>query len=119
PRRMMGSIISIHEYELRPGVTPAEFERALAMARDQRLFDLPGLREHYFLRGIKGARVERYTAVWIYDSRPAWEALWGPLDAPRSPADYPPNWKTWENVILAPLLAQHPDTIRFTSYEEL
>jgi hypothetical protein len=116
---MMARIISIHEYELRPGVTPADFERALVKAQRQRLFDLPGLREHHFLRGIKGARVDCYTAVWIYDSRAAWEALWGPLDEPRSPAEYPPSWKIWENVILAPLLAQHPDTIRFTSYEEV
>jgi len=28
-------------------------------------------------------------------------------------------WTVWENEILAPFLAGHPDTIRFTSYEEL
>lgn len=115
----MGRIVSIHEYELAPGVEPADFEKALREARRQRLFDLPGLREHRFLRGMKGARTGAYTAIWIYDSRAAWEALWGPLDAPRGPAQYPPNWKIWENELLAPLLAQHPDTIRFTSYEEV
>jgi hypothetical protein len=115
----MSRVISIHEYELRPGVTPADFERALAEAERQRLFDLPGLREHRFLRGLKGARAGRYTAIWTYDSRAAWEALWGPLEAPHPPAEYPPTWKIWENVILAPLLTQHPDKIRFTSYEEL
>jgi hypothetical protein len=116
---MMARIISIHEYELAPGVRPADFELAVSEAKRQRLFDLPGLREHHFLRGLKGARSGRYTAIWIYESRAAWEALWGPRDAPRAPIDYPPTWKVWENTILAPLLAQHPDAIRFTSYEEV
>ncbi|MBV8189036.1 MAG: hypothetical protein JOY64_09275 [Alphaproteobacteria bacterium] len=115
----MARVISIHEYELRPGVTSAEFERALAEAERQRLFELPGLREHLFVRGLKGSRAGCYAAIWIYESRAAWEALWGPLGAPRAPVNYPPNWKVWENTILAPLLAEHPDTIRFTSYEEV
>jgi hypothetical protein len=29
------------------------------------------------------------------------------------------KWQVWENEILAPLLSQDPDTIRFTSYEEV
>ena len=29
------------------------------------------------------------------------------------------KWKVWENEILAPLLNRDPDTIRFTSYEEI
>jgi hypothetical protein len=115
----MARVISIHEYELKPGVAAGDFERAVRDAERQRLFDLPGLREHHFLRGMKGARRGCYTAVWIYDSRAAWEALWGPSDAPRPPAEYPQSWKIWENTILAPLLAQNPDTTRFTSYEEL
>jgi hypothetical protein len=41
------------------------------------------------------------------------------VEAPRSASQYPENWKIWENVVLAPLLAQDPDTIRFTSYEEV
>ena len=115
----MARVISIHEYDLAPGVRPADFEQAVADARRQGLFDLPGLREYHFLRGLKGARPGCYTAIWIYDSRAAWEALWGPLSAPNGPEDYPQSWKIWENTILAPLLAQHPDTIRFTSYEEV
>jgi hypothetical protein len=116
---MMARVISIHEYDLKPGIEASAFERALRDAERQRLFDLPGLCEHYFLRGMKGARASCYTAIWIYKSRAAWEALWGPLDASRPPADYPANWKIWENTILAPLLTQHPDAIRFTSYEEV
>jgi hypothetical protein len=57
--------------------------------------------------------------VWIYESREAWERLWGSLEAPRRPAQYPKTWRVWENEVLAPFLIQHPDTIRFTSYEEL
>ena len=29
------------------------------------------------------------------------------------------GWMVWENEILVPFLTGHPDTIRFTSYEEL
>jgi hypothetical protein len=49
----------------------------------------------------------------------AWEKLWGGLEAPRPPVEYPKAWTVWENEILAPFLTGHPDTIRFTSYEEL
>ena len=115
----MARVISIHEYELRPGVGRPEFEGALREAERQGLFELPGLCEHHFLRGVKGTRAGCYSAVWVYESRAAWEALWGPLEAPHSPKEYPASWKIWENAILAPLLAQHPDTIRFTSYEEV
>jgi hypothetical protein len=116
---MMARVVSIHEYELAPGVAPADFERATRDAERQHLFDLPGLSEHHFLRGMKGARSGCYTAVWIYDSRAAWEALWGPPEAPHPPAQYPPTWKIWENTLLAPLLVRHPDKTRFTSYEEV
>ena len=115
----MTRVVSVHEYELRPGVKPADFERALGDAERRGLFDLPGLSEHHFLRGLKGARRGRYAAVWIFDSREAWEKLWGPPGAPLPPAQYPQKWQVWENEILAPLLAQDPDTIRFTSYEEV
>jgi hypothetical protein len=115
----MSRVISIHEYELKPGVDADDFERAVRDAERRHLFDLPGLSEHCFLRGMKGDRRSCYAAVWVYDSRAAWEALWGPLDAPRPPSEYPQNWKIWENEVLAPLLARHPDTIRFTSYEEV
>ena len=115
----MAKVISVHEYELRPGVPEADFERAIRDAERRGLLDLPGLVGHHFLKGLKGARRGAYAAVWIFESRQAWERLWGPLEAPRPAADYPENWKVWENEILAPLLAQDPDTIRFTSYQEI
>ena len=115
----MTRVVSVHEYELRPGVSPADFERALGDAERRGLFDLPGLREHHFLRGLKGARRGGYAAIWIFDSREAWEKLWGPPGAPLPPSQYPQKWQVWENEILAPLLSQDPDKIRFTSYEEV
>jgi hypothetical protein len=115
----MASVISIHEYELKPGADEVAFERAIHDAQRRGLFALPGLAGHHFLKGIKGARKGGYTAVWVYESREAWEKLWGSLEAPRQFADYPTKWKVWENEILAPFLLQHPDAIRFTSHEEL
>ena len=115
----MARVISIHEYELRPSVQEAAFERALHDAESRGLFDLPGLIEHHFLRGMKGARRGAYTAIWIFESREAWEKLWGTVEAPRPAVDYPENWKIWETAILASFLTQDPDTIRFTSYEEI
>jgi hypothetical protein len=115
----VGKVISVHEYEMRPDVSDVDFERALRDAERRGLFDLPGLAGHHFVKGLKGARRGAYAAIWIFESRQAWERLWGTPQAPRLPEDYPEKWKIWENVILAPLLAQHPDTIRFTSYEEV
>jgi heme-degrading monooxygenase HmoA len=115
----MARVISIHEYELRPSVQEAAFERALHDAERCGLFDLPGLIEHHFLRGLKGARRGAYTGIWIFESREAWEKLWGTVEAPRPVEEYPETWKIWENEILAPFLIEHPDTIRFTSYEEI
>jgi hypothetical protein len=100
-------------------VQAIDFERAFGEAERRGLFDLPGLSEHYFLRGLKGARRGAYAAVWIFDSPEAWEALWGPPDAPRPPLQYPEKWRIWEDEILAPFLTQEPDTIRFTSYQEI
>ena len=115
----MAKVISVHEYELRPGVDDAKFERALRDAERRGLFELPGLVAHHFLKGLKGARRGAYSAIWIFESRAAWEKLWGTIEKPRPPTDYPAKWKVWENEVLAPLLAQDPDTIRFTSYLEV
>lgn len=115
----MARIISIHEYELKPDVQDAAFEGALREAERRGLFDLPGLVGHHFLRGLKGARRGAYAAIWVFESREAWERLWGPVERPKPPAEYPENWKIWENEVLAPLLRQDPDTIRFTSYTEI
>lgn len=115
----MARIVSVHEYELKPGVEPAEFERAVRNAEQRGLFDLPSLNDHYFLRGLKGGRRGSYAAIWIFESREAWEKLWGPPGAPLPPSQYPLKWQVWEKEILAPLLSQDPDTIRFTSYQEV
>ena len=115
----MVKVISVHEYELKPDVGDADFERAIHDAERRGLLDLPGLVGHHFLKGLKGARRGRYAAIWIFESRDAWERLWGTVEAPRPATEYPETWKLWENTILAPLLNQDPDTIRFTSYEEI
>jgi hypothetical protein len=68
---------------------------------------------------VKGARRDAYAAVWVYESREAWERLWGPLDRPRRSDEYPEKWRIWEKEFLAPILSSDPDAIRFTAYEEL
>jgi hypothetical protein len=115
----VAKVISVHEYELKPGISDEAFERALEDAERRGLFELPGLVGHHFLKGLKGARRNAYAAIWIFESRAAWEELWGTVEAPRPPTEYPDKWKVWENEVLAPLLSQDPDTIRFTSYREL
>jgi heme-degrading monooxygenase HmoA len=115
----MARVISIHEYELRRDSDEPAFERAIHEAERRGLFALPGLIEHHFLKGVKGARKGRYTAVWIFENREAWERLWGSLEDPRPPARYPKKWRVWEDEVLAPFLSRYPDTIRFASYEEL
>ena len=115
----MAKVVSVHEYQLKPDADEAAFERAIRDAERRGLFDLPGLVGHHFLKGLKGARRGFYAAIWIFESREAWERLWGTADAPRSAAEYPENWKVWENTVLAPFLTHNPDTVRFTSYEEV
>lgn len=87
----MGMIVSIHHYTLRAGVSDREFESCVAAAEERGLLNLPGLVCYYFLKGIKGSRKDGYSAVWIYESREAWEKLWGPTDNPREKKRYPPN----------------------------
>ena len=115
----MSKIISIHEYVLKPGIDDRRFEDAIRAAQDRQLFRLPGLVDFYFIKGIKGTRKGDYTAVWIYESREAWERLWGSLQYPRGKRDYPKNWQVWEDEILKPLLIEDPDKITFTAYEVL
>ena len=114
----MARIISIHEYDLKPGVTDAQFEEAIRRAETRGVLQLPGLIAYYVVKGVKGTRQGAYAIAWVYASREAWERLWGTPEQPHSPHDYPENWRLWEEEILAPLLAQHPDAIRFTAYEE-
>lgn len=115
----MSRVVSIHEYELRAEADPSAFEADIEEARAENLLALPDLETYYLLKGIKGARVDRYSAIWIYESRTAWEALWGPPDDPLEKDDYPENWQIWEDEVLAPYLRSDPDAIRFTSYREL
>jgi hypothetical protein len=115
----MARIISVHEYDLTPGSGPAQFEQAIRAAEGRDLFDLPGLIAHHFVRGVKGARNGAYAAVWIYESREAWERLWGTVEQPRAPREYPEKWRIWEEELMAPILSSHPDAIKFTTYEEL
>ena len=81
-------------------------------------FERP-IRREYRVFGRIAPYDNSFDAIWIFESRTAWERLWGAVDSPRAPADYPEKWKTWENEILAPLLTRDPDTIRFTSYLEV
>jgi hypothetical protein len=111
--------ISIHEYLLKPDVSPDQFEDAVREAERRGLLTLPGLMGYHFVRGIKGSRTLQFTAIWVYESRNAWEALWGTVDMPNRKHEYPTNWQEWEDVILASLLTQDPDTISFNSHEEL
>jgi heme-degrading monooxygenase HmoA len=115
----MARMISIHEYDLKPGSSPSQFERAFRDAEARGLFDLPGLTAHHFVKGVKGARRNAYAAVWVYESREAWERLWGTPEQPRAPREYPEKWRIWEEELLAPILSSHPDAITFTAYEEL
>ena len=115
----MGRVVSIHEYELKAGVSVEQFEQVLRDAEASGLLKLPGLVAHYFLKGAKGVRRGAYAAVWIYESRAAWEYLWGTTEDPRLPQDYPDTWKVWEQELLAPFVRDDPDAISFTAYEEL
>ena len=110
-------IVSIHHYELSPEATPAEFLDAVREAERRNLFDLPGLVGHQFVRGIKGTRTDGFTALWYYESREAWAALWGTPADPIPPAEYPESWRTWESELLAPVLDGDPDRIDYTTYE--
>lgn len=78
----MPSIMSIHEYVLKPDVEPRQFEPALATAQARGLLQLPGLVAYHFVKGLKGQRRGQYAAIWVYDSREAWERLWGTPDHP-------------------------------------
>jgi hypothetical protein len=113
----MGMVISIHEYDLRAGVTAEDFERALRAGERRGLLALGGLSGHHFLRGLRGERQGRYAALWRYDRREDWEALWGPIDRPHSREENPPRWRIWEDEILGPFLDRPPDEVRFTAYE--
>ena len=114
----MKKVISIHEYELKPGVTTTEFEDALQVAQDRNLFQLPGLVGHHFIKGVKGNRIGKFAAIWVYENKDVWEELWGTPDRPKVKSEYPENWQEWEKL-LKPFLVHDPDEIHFTAYEEV
>ena len=114
----MGRIVSIHEYRPRTSASRRTCSNCSTLIPGLRL-QLPGLVAHHFVKGAKGVRRGAYAALWIYESREAWEHLWGTAEHPRPPQEYPDTWKVWEQDILAPFLVNHPDAIRFTAYEEL
>ena len=109
-------VISVHEYQLRPGRDGQDLESAYQQAQTRGLFDIPGLIDHQLLHGLRGHRQGKYAAIWIYESIQAWEALWGEAGDPLPKDKYPPTWKIWEEEMLSPLLVQDPDEIHFTSY---
>lgn len=115
----MSRIVSIHEYVLKAGADPKEFEASVQNAKSQGMLELPGLIDVRFLKGIKGARHLHYGSLWLYESREAWEALWGTPDHPIPPEEYSSNWKAWETEVLAPYLTENPDQVTFTAYIEL
>ena len=47
------------------------------MAQARGLLQFPGLVAYHLVQGIKGERRGQYAAIWVYDSRAAWERLWG------------------------------------------
>ena len=59
----MGRIISIHEYDLKPGTNIGQFERILRDAEARGLLQLPGLVAHHFVKGAKGVRRGAYAAL--------------------------------------------------------
>lgn len=113
-------VVSIHHYELAESATHSEFREAVGEAVSRGLFErIPGLVEYRIGRGIKGTRADEFAAVWVYESDDAWADVWGPVDDPVPESEYPDAWQTWEDELLDPLLAEDPDEIRYTSYEQI
>jgi hypothetical protein len=62
----MAKIFGIHTFELRPGVTEADFERFMLEAGRQ-IPDLPG-EKSYFVKGDRGEHVGAYRLIVVIDS---------------------------------------------------
>jgi hypothetical protein len=114
----MKRVVSIHEYQLRPDTSPESFEKAIVDARGRGIIRLPGLVDSYFLRRIRGSGGAPHASIWIYESKQAWEKLWGEVGRPLGQSDYPANWRVWEDQVLAKFLDRDPDRIVFSAYEE-
>ena len=113
----MGQVFSLHEYELNPGVEASAFEEAIQRLRRRGVPALPGLTGFRLIKGIKGQRRGLYAVLWTYESRRAWEQLWGPPEQPLPRSACPASWHAWEET-LQPFLDREPDRIAFTVYEE-
>lgn len=114
---MPGAVISVHIYSLQDGVTPERFRETVRAAAELGLFKLHGLASWWFGDRIKGPLGGHAASIWIYESRPAWEALWGTVEEPFPPEKYPPGWKIWEQEHLGPLLDRPADKIDFATYQ--
>jgi hypothetical protein len=115
----MARVISVHEYELPRGVEAAEFAAAIAAARERGLFDVSGLMAVHFARTLRTRRRQTYAAMWVYESREAWDALWKSSGQPDPEDARTGAWPEWESDILARILDHEPNTISYTAYEEL
>lgn len=116
-RSYSSQVISVHLYSLREGVTLEQLREAAREAAQRGLFDLPGLIHWWFAEHIKGSLPGRASAFWVYRSRGAWEALWGTLENPVAPPDYPETWVIWEQEYLGRLLDRAADSIVYGSYQ--
>lgn len=110
-------IFSVHEYEFEPHVTDEDVFAALREAEARGCFDIPGLVDYRFGKGIRGTRNDQFVAIWVWADYERWADLWGPVDDPVSKDEYPEPWLVWEDEILDPLLATDPDRISYTAYE--
>lgn len=116
-RPSSGEVISVHLYSLRAGTKLEQLRETAQLAAEQGLFELPGLSNWWFGEHMKGGLPGQASSFWVYESRAAWEALWGTLENPVPPAAYPELWVTWEQEYLGPLLDRPADAITFGSYQ--
>ncbi|MFQ5937497.1 MAG: hypothetical protein ACE5LB_13925 [Acidiferrobacterales bacterium] len=65
------------------------FEQAIRQAQARGLLALPGLLAYHLVNGVRGSRRDLYVAIWTYESKEAWERLWGPVDRPYGKDKYP------------------------------
>lgn len=113
---MVMRVFALHEYELRNGMDPAEFESVLKDAITSRDLDLPGLESRHFLKGYKSERQGKYAVLWIFESQKALEDLFGTEEAAE---DGPENFVNFEKNVLATYLDRPPHMIVYTDYWEL
>jgi len=81
----MGRIISIHEYDLKPGLTSSSLSKPCATLKHG-VAPAPRARGSLFCQRGERCPPRAYAALWIYESREAWERLWA-ARAARGPQD--------------------------------